>query len=72
MSSLTLLLSAFARQRWGDRIQAAAAAGDLTFVTAVEALAAKTPCADDIAFTDAQDLTSKLAQGRLGDCCYVQ
>jgi phosphoglycerate dehydrogenase-like enzyme len=51
MSSLTLLLSAFARQRWGDRIQAAAAAaGDLTFVTAEEALAAKTPCAADIAF----------------------
>jgi phosphoglycerate dehydrogenase-like enzyme len=49
MSSLTLLLSAFARQRWGDRIQAAAAR-DLTFVTAEEALAAKTPCAADIAF----------------------
>jgi phosphoglycerate dehydrogenase-like enzyme len=50
MSSLTLLLSAFARQRWGDRIQAAAAADDLIFVTAEEALAAKTPCAADIAF----------------------
>lgn len=51
MSSLTLLLSAFARQRWGDRIQAAAAAvGDLAFVTAEEALAANTPCAADIAF----------------------
>jgi D-2-hydroxyacid dehydrogenase (NADP+) len=49
MSSLTLLLSAFARRRWGDRIQAAAA-GDLAFVTAEEALAAKTPCAADIAF----------------------
>ncbi len=49
MSSLTLLLSAFARQRWGDRIQAAAAA-DLTFVTAEEALAIKAPCDADIAF----------------------
>ncbi|MBS0526166.1 MAG: D-2-hydroxyacid dehydrogenase [Proteobacteria bacterium] len=49
MSSLTLLLSAFARQRWGDRIQAAAA-GDLILVTAEEALAAKAPCAADIAF----------------------
>jgi phosphoglycerate dehydrogenase-like enzyme len=49
MSSLTLLLSAFARQRWGDRIQASAA-GDLTLVTVEEALAAKTPCAADIAF----------------------
>jgi phosphoglycerate dehydrogenase-like enzyme len=48
MSSLTLLLSAFARQRWGDRIKAAA--GDLTLVTAEEALAAKMPCAADIAF----------------------
>lgn len=49
MSSLTLLLSAFARQRWGDRIRAAVD-GDLTLVTAEEALAAKTPCAADIAF----------------------
>jgi len=48
MSSLTLLLSTFARQRWGDRILAAA--GDLTLVTAEEALAAKVPCAADIAF----------------------
>lgn len=62
MSSLTLLLSAFARQRWGDRIQAAAAAGDLTFVTAEEALAAKTPCAADIAFMT-REVTGKSSKG---------
>jgi phosphoglycerate dehydrogenase-like enzyme len=49
MSGLKLLLSAFARQRWGERIQAAVPAGELGFVTAEEALAAG-ECSADIAF----------------------
>lgn len=48
MSSLKLLLSAFALERWGDRIKAADPA--LSFVTAEQALAAKAPCDADIAF----------------------
>jgi phosphoglycerate dehydrogenase-like enzyme len=36
---LKLLLSAFARQRWGDRIAAAVPSGNLAFVTAEQALA---------------------------------
>jgi phosphoglycerate dehydrogenase-like enzyme len=49
MSLLKLLLSAFARQRWGDRIEAAVA-GQISLVTVEEALADKTPCDADIAF----------------------
>jgi phosphoglycerate dehydrogenase-like enzyme len=39
MSPSKLLLSAFARQRWGDRILAAVPAGQIAFVTAEQALA---------------------------------
>src|SRR5262249_10153371 len=46
-SSLTLLLSSFARQRWGDRIKAAD--GHVAFVTAEQALT-EGACAADIAF----------------------
>jgi D-2-hydroxyacid dehydrogenase (NADP+) len=49
MSSLKLLLSAFARQRWGDRIAAAMPSGDMTFVTAEQALA-DGACDAEIAF----------------------
>jgi D-2-hydroxyacid dehydrogenase (NADP+) len=45
-----LLLSAVALRTWGERIKAAALAGDLTFVTAEDALAAGAPCDADIAF----------------------
>jgi phosphoglycerate dehydrogenase-like enzyme len=38
MSPSKLLLSAFARQRWGDRILAAVPAGQIAFVTAEQAL----------------------------------
>ncbi|CAN5300835.1 hypothetical protein BH10PSE6_BH10PSE6_05610 [soil metagenome] len=44
------MLSAFAQRTWGDRIRAAVPAGDLTFVTAEEAVAADRPCDADIAF----------------------
>lgn len=45
-----LLLSAFARRTWGDRIIAALPPGELTFITAEEALASDTPCEAEIAF----------------------
>ena len=48
MRELKLLLSAFARQRWGERIKAADSA--LVFLTAEEALAAGGPSDADIAF----------------------
>ena len=48
MDSLTLLLSTFARERWGERIRSAD--GGLTFLTAEEALASDRPSDADIAF----------------------
>jgi D-2-hydroxyacid dehydrogenase (NADP+) len=45
-----LLLSAFALRTWGDRIRAAFPEGDLSFVTAEEALADERPCDADIGF----------------------
>ncbi|HKU95347.1 MAG TPA: hypothetical protein VJR58_08730, partial [Vineibacter sp.] len=47
---LTLLLSAYARRTWGERIAAAVPPDSLAFVTAEEAMAADGPCAADIAF----------------------
>src|SRR3954470_13505111 len=46
---LKLLLSAFARHTWGDRILQAVPSGEVTLVTAEEALAAS-QCDADIAF----------------------
>ena len=46
---LKLLLSAFARHTWGDRILQAVPSGEVTLVTAEEALAAA-QCDADIAF----------------------
>lgn len=45
-----LVLSAFALRTWGDRIRAALPPGDMTFITAEDALAATGPCDADIAF----------------------
>jgi D-2-hydroxyacid dehydrogenase (NADP+) len=45
-----LLLSDFALRTWGERIKAALPAGELTSVTAEEALAASDACDADIAF----------------------
>ena len=47
---LRLLVSDFALKTWGARIEAAFPAGDLSFVTAEEALAAGSPSDIDIAF----------------------
>lgn len=47
---MKLLLSAFARKTWGDRILAAVPEGALEFVTAEEAGGSDGPCAADIAF----------------------
>ncbi len=57
-----LLLSAFALRTWGARIRSAAAAADLTFVTAEEALAASGPCDADIAFMT-REVTGKTGSG---------
>lgn len=48
--TLKLLLSAFALERWGDRIQSAAPRGALTFITAERAGAIEAPCDATIAF----------------------
>ncbi len=48
--SLTLLLSRFALETWGGRIEAFLPTGCLTFLTAEEALARDGPCEADIAF----------------------
>jgi phosphoglycerate dehydrogenase-like enzyme len=47
---MKLLLSAFALRTWGERIKAAMPTGELTFVTAEDALAAGVPSDVDIAF----------------------
>lgn len=47
---LTVLLSAYARRIWGDRIADAVPASSLVLLTAEEALAAEGPCRADIAF----------------------
>ena len=47
---MKLLLSAFARQTWGDRIKASSDGASLVFVTAEEALAYDGPCDAEIAF----------------------
>ena len=49
-SPLKLLLSAHARDTWGERILAAAPNGTLSFITAEEAGASGSPCEADIAF----------------------
>jgi phosphoglycerate dehydrogenase-like enzyme len=48
--SLKLLLSAHALRTWGGRIEAAVPDGNLTCITAEEALASDGPCEADIAF----------------------
>lgn len=47
---LTLLLSGHARRLWGARIAAAVPPGEVSFLTAEEALADEGPCVADIAF----------------------
>ena len=57
-----ILLSAFALRSWGDRIRAALPAGDLTLVTAEEALADERPCGADIALMT-REVTGKSSSG---------
>jgi phosphoglycerate dehydrogenase-like enzyme len=45
-----LLLSAFAKQTWGERIVASVPGGTLEFITAEEAIAGPSACEADIAF----------------------
>ena len=47
---MKLLLSAHARQTWGERIKVAPAGADIVFVTAEEALARDGPCDAPVAF----------------------
>jgi len=61
-SSLTLLLSAEALRRWGDRIAAAVPAGSLRFLTAEEAGASEGESAADIAFMT-REVTGKSGRG---------
>ena len=60
MDSLKLLLSTFARERWGERIKAADSG--LSFLTAEEALAAGGPSEADIAFMT-REVTGKSSSG---------
>lgn len=48
--SLKLLISGFARRTWGASIERAVPTGELSFITAEDALAAAGPCDADIAF----------------------
>jgi phosphoglycerate dehydrogenase-like enzyme len=59
---MKLLLSAFALKTWGERIKAAVPAGEVTFVTAEDALAAGTPCDADIAFMT-REVTGRSSKG---------
>lgn len=47
---MLLLLSAFAKQTWGDRIAAALPTGSIQFITAEDAMVDTAPCRADIAF----------------------
>src|SRR5215470_600561 len=57
-----LLLSAFALRTWGPRIEAAAPAGSLAFLTAEQALSAGGPSDADIAFMT-REVTGKSSSG---------
>jgi phosphoglycerate dehydrogenase-like enzyme len=59
---LTLLLSRFAHETWGRRIETSAASGGLAFVTAEQALAHDGPCKADIAFMT-REVTGKSSKG---------
>jgi phosphoglycerate dehydrogenase-like enzyme len=59
---MKLLLSAFALWTWGERIKAAVPAGELSFVTAEDALAAGVPCDADIAFMT-REVTGRSSKG---------
>jgi phosphoglycerate dehydrogenase-like enzyme len=59
---MKLLLSAFALRTWGERIKAAVPAGEVTFVTAEDALAAGVPCDADIAFMT-REVTGRSSKG---------
>jgi len=59
---LTLLLSEFAKDTWGDRILAAAPAGSLAFITAEAAGASEAPCEAEIAFMT-REVTGSSSKG---------
>lgn len=58
----TLLLSAFARDRWGERIRASVPPGTLSFVTAEEAGAREAPCEANLAFMT-REVTGSSSKG---------
>jgi phosphoglycerate dehydrogenase-like enzyme len=57
-----LLLSAFALGTWGRRIKSAVPDGELSFVTAEEAIASDGPCDADIAFMT-REVTGRSSKG---------
>ena len=59
---MTLLLSEFARVRWGDRITAAVPPGTLTFLAAEAAGASDSPCPATIAFLT-REVTGRSSKG---------
>ncbi|TWS95121.1 D-2-hydroxyacid dehydrogenase [Reyranella sp. CPCC 100927] len=63
-SPLTLLLSAYARRTWGERIAAAVPPGSLAFVTAEAAIIVDAPCMADIAFMT-REVTGRSSKNNL-------
>jgi len=61
-ASMQLLLSAFARKTWGDRILAAVPDGAITFVCAEDAGGSDEPCPADIAFMT-REVTGSSSKG---------